>query len=113
METILTTEWTESQYLIDNDFETLAAERVRLKEEREALDARIYELNLEIGAMLATARVKSVAIGEHRFTLSYATTGGQLSRERLLEAGVTADQLARGTMPKTVGKPYIRIEVRK
>lgn len=104
-----TPEWTESQYLVDNDFQTLAARRAELKELRDQIDKEIDELDPQIGAMIATADMKSVRFGYHRFTLGYSSHGGRLSKEKLLEAGVTPEQIERATTPKTIGNAYVRV----
>ena len=102
-------EWTTSTFLVANDFERIAAKRIELKLRRDEIDHEIAELNLEIGAMLATANVKSVRFGFHRLTLSHATKGGKLSREKLLEAGVTIEQLERATSLKEIGDPFVSV----
>ena len=104
-----TPDWTTSPYLVDNNFETLAARRAELKELKDQIEAEIQELDPQIGAMIATADLKSVRFGYHRFTLGYSTQGGRLSKERLLEVGVTVEQIERATTPKTIGSAYVRV----
>ena len=108
-ETTVVTDWMNSDYLIENGFDALAAERIALKRERDDIDVRIKELNLELGAMIATAALKSVRFEGFRLSLGYSASGGQLSREKLLEAGVTAEQLERGTTERKIGEPYLRV----
>lgn len=104
-----TPDWTTSEYLKENEFDVLAARRVELKEARDAIDKELLELDPQLGALIATTGLKSVRFGLYRFTLGYSTKGGSLSKERLLEAGVTEQQLERGTTPKTMGSAYVRV----
>ena len=104
-----TPDWSTSPYLIDNNFQALAARRAELADLKHSIDGEIAELDPQIGAMLATADLKSVRFGYHRFTLGYANAGGRLSKERLLEAGVTVEQLQKATTPKTIGSAYVRV----
>lgn len=102
-------EWDTSDYLVRNAFERLAARRCELKEARDAVDKEIRELNLEIGAMLATAKLSSVRFGHYRLTLGFTWRGGQISKARLLEAGVTADQIERATSAREPGEAYVSV----
>lgn len=104
-----TPDWTTSRYLVDNGFDELAARRAALKELADQVKREIEELDPQIGAMLATADLKSVRFGYHRFTLGYSTSGGRLSKERLLEVGVTAEQIERATTAKTIGASFVRV----
>src|SRR5215831_6987215 len=104
-----TPEWSTNAYLVENDFQKLAARRAELKELKDQIEAEIKELDPQIGAMMATAELKSVRFGYHRFTLGYARKGGQLTKTRLLEAGVTPEQIERGTTPLTIGSAYVRV----
>jgi hypothetical protein len=102
-------EWSESQYLVQNDFEKLAARRIELKYQQDAIESELAELNLEIGAMLATADVKSVKFGFHRITLGYSGKGGRLSKERLVELGVPVKTIEAATTPREPGAPYVSV----
>lgn len=104
-----TPDWTTNEYLVQNDFDALAARRIELKDKRDAIDEELEELDPQLGAMIATTGLNSVRFGYHRFTLSYRTKGGTISKERLLEAGVTPEQLERATSPKTIGGAYVRV----
>lgn len=102
-------DWTDSEYLIVNNFADLAARRIELKHKQDHLQKEIEGLNLEIGAMLQTADIRSVRFGHHRLALGQSTTGGRLDKGKLLEQGVTAEQLARATSPKRLGKLFITV----
>lgn len=102
-------EWTVSSYLVENDFDRLAARRIELKHLQDAAEIEIKQLDLEVGAMLATSGYKSVKFGYHRLTLGQSTAGGRLSKELLLEAGVTPEQLAKGTTPRAPGTEYVSV----
>lgn len=104
-----TPDWTTSEYLVENEFEKFAARRVELKEQRDAIDRELEELDPQVGAMIATTGLSSVRFGYHRFTLGYSTSGGKISKERLLEAGVTPEQLERATSPKVMGGAFVRV----
>lgn len=104
-----TPDWMESNYLIDNEFDKLAERRLHLHAVKQELESEVSELDLQIGAMLATADCKSVRYGEHRITLGHSTVGGKLSKERLIEVGVTPAQIEAATSPKKPGNNYIRI----
>lgn len=102
-------DWEESAYLRGNDFDRLAERRVELKLQLDAIEQELSELNLEIGAMLATADTTSVKYGSYRITLGYSSKGGKISKERLLEAGVTEAQILKATSAKELGAPYITV----
>ena len=101
--------WSTSPYLVDNEFDKLAARRIELKEQKDAIEREIAELDPQLGALIATADMKSVRFGYYRFTLGYGSSGGRLSKERLLELGVTPEQLAQATSPKIIGNSYVRV----
>lgn len=102
-------EWSESEYLIQNDFETLAARRVILKLELEQIETEIRDLSLEMGAMLATADLSSVKFGNFRITLAHSMKGGKLSRERLIELGVPVKTLEAATTPREPGTSFLTV----
>ena len=102
-------DWSESQYLHDNYFDRLAARRIYLKKRSDAIARELVDLNLELGAMLATANLHSVTYDNYRLTLSHAMKGGRLSRERLLELGVTAEQLEKATSPRVPGDAFVTV----
>jgi|SRR5215475_4207449 len=102
-------DWGDSEYLVMNDFQDLASRRIELKLERDHIDRQIEALNQELAGMLTTAEMKSVRFGIHRLTLRYSVSGGYLSKEKLLESGVTAQQIARATSAKVRGKAYISV----
>jgi len=105
-----TPDWDSYPHLIANNFDRLAARRILLSEQRDAIDRELDELNLQLGVMLATADVQIVRFGFHRLQLRYSSVGGRLSKERLLELGVTPDQIAQATSPRASGNPYVRVE---
>src|SRR5262245_44470782 len=104
-----TPEWSEYDYLIENNFAELAERRIQLKYAIEDASKEIVEMDLQLGVMLATINAKSVRIGEHRITLGHSTIGGKLSRERLVELGVSKELLEAATSERKPGNNYIRI----
>jgi hypothetical protein len=102
-------EWWSIDYLVDNGFERLAKRRCALKQLRDRLDKEIDELNPEIGALLATAKLTSVTYGRFRLALGHSYKGGRLIKSRLLELGVTPETIAAATTPKEVGESYITV----
>ena len=105
----LTPSWQEFPYLIDNDFHTLAERQIQLKLQRDEIDAEMAEHSLELAAMLATVGVKSVVVEDHRITLRYSSTGGQISKERLLNLGVPGELVRLATVPKERGTAFVSI----
>lgn len=104
-----TPEWSESEYLIQNQFEQFAQRRVELKMIKDELEKELKDLDLQLSAMLATADMKSVRYGMHRLTLSYSTKGGKLDKTKLLENGVTVAQLEASITPKEPGASYMTV----
>jgi hypothetical protein len=104
-----TPEWTEFDYLQANDFDEVVERRIALGISRHHIEAEISKLDLELGVMLATADTKSVRYGEHRISLAHSTVGGKLSRERLVELGVSKDIIEAATSEKKPGNNYIRV----
>jgi hypothetical protein len=102
-------EWSDFGYLVANNFDKLAARRILLSEQRDAISRELDQLNLELGVMLATASVQTVRFGFHRLQLRYGHVGGKLSKTRLLELGVTPDQIQQATSPREQGNPYVLV----
>jgi len=102
-------DWTASDYLRDSKFEHLATRRVALRQWQLKIEGELKTLNMEMAALLAAADLQSVRYTSFRFTLGHAMKGGKLSKELLLEAGVTVEQLERGTTPRELGDPYVSI----
>lgn len=102
-------DWTDSEYLVVNNFADLAARRIEAKHKLDRIEKEVMTLNLELAAMLKTADAKTVRFGQHRLTVGHSTTGGKLDRTKLLDQGVTAEQLARATTPKKQGRAYITV----
>ncbi len=101
--------WTESDYLIQNEFERLANRRIELKHQMDIIEIERKELDLEIGGMMRVAGTQSVRFGMHRLTRAESTKGGKLDRGRLLELGVKVETIERATTPKERGTVYITV----
>jgi len=104
-----TPDWNTSAYLVENGFEQLAEHRISLKNAHDEIEKKIHELNDELGGMLATANMRSVRFRFHRLTLSHSMKGGKISRQSLLEAGVTVEQLEKATSKREVGDPFVSV----
>jgi hypothetical protein len=104
-----TPDWTSSPYLVENDFDRLAERRIALKKMHDETEKQIKELNDELGGLLATANMRSVRFRFHRLTLSHSMKGGKISRQSLLEAGVSVEQIEKATSKREVGDPFVSV----
>jgi hypothetical protein len=105
----ITPNWDSSPYLVENGFEQLAERRISLKNAHDEIEKKIHELNDELGGMLATANMRSVRFRFHRLTLSHSMKGGKISKESLLLAGVSEEQLKAATSKREVGDPFVSV----
>lgn len=84
----------------------------QLQAQRDALDEQVQELRMEVGTEMILRQTERVEGAEYIAVMTSASTRESLSKQLLLQAGVTAEQLAKGTVVSTVNGT-VRISKRR
>lgn len=87
-------------------FIRLLSKRQQASEEKKELEATLAELNEEIKSWMLDAGEKAVVADDWRVTVVQSTQS-TISKERLLELGVSAKIITKAT--KTTPKEYIQV----
>lgn len=83
--------------------------RQELKARIAALDAQVESINDEIKTTLVNAGELEVRVGDMNVVLDMEAEKASLDKQKLLEAGVSTDQIKKATKVTT----YIKLDVRK
>lgn len=101
--------WEKFEDLAEFDFDAACAKRYELKKLISQAEAEIKQLDETIGAALTAVGVKSVEWKGRQVTQADGRSASRIIPAKLLENGVTAEQIEASTEP---GKPYTYIQIK-
>lgn len=96
--------------LAELEFSQLVDEKVQVDDQFKQLKARQKELGAAIEAALAVINRKAIHYGSVTVTVVNSQSASQVSRQKLLDAGVSADVIAECTEP---GNPFSYVKIMK